>query len=194
MANKIIQTPQSFLSKQNLAEIVESPIDQTLIINCVEDIQTLLDSKPEIKIFNKIVHQQRDVGFFSNKSIGYYYSGNLAQSKPMTPNLELLLEKINLMYESNFNGILINRYEDGTNYIGAHSDDESNLGKTGVVAISYGGERIFRIRNKQTKQIVQDIQVKNLDIIHMGGMFQKEFTHEIPLTKKKCWNKIFIYF
>jgi hypothetical protein len=29
-----------------------------------------------------------------------------------------------------------------------------------------------------------DIPINNLDVIHMGGNFQKEFTHEIPPTKK----------
>lgn len=110
-------------------------------------------------------------------------SNQLAKSKPMTLNLDLLLELVNEMFVANFNGILINRYIDGNDYIGAHSDDESNLDKTGVVAISLGGERIFRIRNKNTKEIVQDIPIQNLDIIHMGGNFQKEFTHEVPITK-----------
>ncbi len=108
----------------------------------------------------------------------------MAKSKPMTLNLDLLLELINDMFGSKFNGILINRYSSGEEYIGPHSDDEKNLDKTGVVAISYGGERIFRIRNKNTKEIFQDIPISNLDIIHMGGNFQKEFTHEIPHTKK----------
>lgn len=57
---------------------------------------------------------------------------------------------------------------------------EKYLDKSGVVTISCGGERIFRIRNKQTKEIVQDVIIKNMDVIHMGGSFQKEFTHEIP--------------
>jgi len=86
------------------------------------------------------------------------------------------------MFGSNFNGILINRYSTGQEYIGQHSDDEKNLDKSGVIAISYRGERIFRIRDKVTKEIVQDIHLKNLDIIHMGGDFQKEFTHEVPPT------------
>lgn len=58
----------------------------------------------------------------------------------MTSNLNLLLKLINEIYKSEFNSILINRYSSGNEYIGAHSDDEKNLDKTGVVAISYGGD------------------------------------------------------
>lgn len=184
MDNKIIQTSESFLTKFNLKDIDMCEITQELLDKCVDDIKDILNIKPPIKIYDKIVNQKRDVGFFSDKSIGYYYSNQLSKSNKMTLNLDLLLDLVNDIFGSEFNGILINRYTTGLEYIGPHSDDEKNLDKTGVVAISYGGERIFRIKNKQTKEIVQDIPIKNLDIIHMGGQFQKEFTHEIPSTKK----------
>lgn len=184
MDNKIIQTSNSFLTKFNLLDIDDCEIDKKLLADCIEYIDGLLDIKPPIKIFDKIVNQRRDVGFFSSTSIGYYFSGQLAKSKPMNPSLNILLQVINKMFGSEFNGILINRYNSGDEYIGPHSDDEKYLDKSGVVAISCGGERIFRIRNKYTKKLFQDISIKNMDVIHMGGNFQKEFTHEIPQTKK----------
>ena len=185
MNNKIIQTPKSFLTKFNLTELNDKDLNKKLLGDCVEDIKDRLDIRPPIKIFDKIVNQKRDVGFFSDNSIGYYYSNQLAKSKPMSMNLDLLVILINEKFNSRFNGILINRYSDGSEYIGAHSDDEKNLDSSGVIAISYGGERIFRIRNKKTKEIVMDIPINDLDVIHMCGDFQKEFTHEIPPTKKE---------
>ncbi len=184
MNNKIINTNKSFLIRENLSNIPECQIDRTLLENCVKDIENLLDIKPPIKIYDKIVHQRRDVGFFSDKSIGYYYSKQLAKSKPMTLNLDLLLELTNELTNSNFNGILINRYNSGDDYIGSHSDDEKNIDESGVISISFGGERIFRIRDKKTKEIIQDISINSMDIVQMGGDFQKEFTHEVPPTKK----------
>lgn len=184
MNNRIINTNKSFLIKENLTNIPESQIDKILLENCVKDIENLLDIKPTIKIYDKIVHQRRDVGFFSDKSIGYYYSNQLAKAKPMTINLDLLLQLTNELTNSNFNGILINRYNTGEDYIGPHSDDEKNIDKSGVISISFGGERIFRIRDKKTKNIIENIKINSLDIIHMGGDFQKEFTHEVPPTKK----------
>ena len=83
-----------------------------------------------------------------------------------------------------FNGILVNKYMDGNDYISAHSDDETGLDLVGVVSISYGSERIFRIRNKATKEIICDELTTHCSILHMVGNFQKLYTHEIPIQKK----------
>lgn len=79
---------------------------------------------------------------------------------------------------------MVNKYDDGNNYIGDHCDDEKTLDKGGVISISYGAVRKFRIRDKVTKKIIIDIPTKSNSIIHMGGDFQKEFTHGIPVEKK----------
>ncbi len=184
--NNVIETKTSFLTKFNLKNNdLNNELNEKLLDDCVNDIKDKLEIKPQIIIYDKKVNQRRDVGFFSNESIGYYYSNQLAKSKPLTPNLNLLLDKINKSFNSHFNGILINRYSNGSEYIGPHSDDEKNLDNSGVIAFSYGATRIFRIRNKKTKEIHMDIALNHLDLIHMGGNFQKEFTHEILATKKE---------
>lgn len=174
---KIIETPSSWLGVQDFP-------DHSLVENVVQEALPRLLQKPEIIIFGKVAHQQRNVGFFSDESIGYHYSNQLARSQPLTSNMKKMLESINTIFGENFNGILINEYPDGTHTIGKHSDDESTLGKGGVIAISYGTPRTFRVREKSSGKIVKDIPTKNFEILQMGGDFQKEFTHEIPVQKK----------
>lgn len=88
-------------------------------------------------------------------------------------------------FDYNYNGILINKYSDGEDYIGKHSDHERGLdSRVGVIALSYGAIRKFRIRNKLTGDIEIDVPTESTKIIQMAGNFQKEFTHEIPLEKK----------
>jgi alkylated DNA repair dioxygenase AlkB len=149
----------------------------------VNEVDSLLAVRPEIKIFGKIAHQNRSVGFFSNESVGYKYSNQMAKSIPLTPGLATLLDEMNAKYRANFNGILVNKYQDGNEYISAHSDDESGLDPVGVVMISYGAVRKFRIRDKATKEIIQDVPTNSNGIIFMKGDFQKKFTHEIPIEK-----------
>lgn len=155
-----------------------------ILEKCIQELESSLIRKPEIIVFGKKCYQQRSVGFFSDKSIGYKYSNKLTKSIPLTSNLKILLDKVNNFMKSEFNGILVNKYLNGNDYISDHSDNEKNLDHIGVVSISYGAVRKFRIRDKKTKKIIIDIPTCNNQILHMKGDFQKEFTHGIPLQKK----------
>ena len=159
-------------------------INEKLLENCIIDIELQLEERPEIIIFGKKCKQQRNVGFFSNESIGYKYSKKMMDSKPLSKSMSELLIIINKMIGAEFNGILVNKYMDGNDYISAHSDDETGLDKSGVVSISYGSERKFRIRNKKTKEVMFDEITTHCCILHMGGNFQELYTHEIPIQKK----------
>ena len=178
--NNIIKTEKSYLNVYT--DSSEEYIN--LIKLCVAEITDKLIENPKINIYGKSAIQHRSIGFFSNNSIGYYYSGQLAKSQTLTNNLSILLDKINIKFDSKFNGILVNKYINGNDYIGAHSDDETSLDKCGVVCISYGAVRKFRIKDKITKKTIVDIPTISNNILHMGGDFQKEFTHEIPIEKK----------
>lgn len=156
-----------------------------LVAYCVNEIHDLLLEKPTINIFGKECHQQRDVGFFSNESIGYRYSGQIMEAQPLLPYISQLLEKVCIMTGKPFNAILINRYENGSNFISAHSDNMKDLAHSTIACIS-SGERTFRVRNKLTKEIECDIETINRIMIVMDGEFQNEFTHEIPRSNMHC--------
>ncbi len=172
-----IQTKDSYLKLFNFD-------NKELLKKCVIDITNLLDEYPPIKIYGKTCHQRRCVGFFSDDSIGYQYSKQLSLSKPMTISLLELLTHVNAIFGTNYNGILVNKYKSGEDYISRHSDDEKNLDDSGVIAISYGATRTFRIRDKKTKKIVKDFPLISYNMLQMGGSFQQEFTHEIPIERK----------
>ena len=176
---RVFQNPEqsAFLSRGNF-------VDTTLIDECIAYVIPLLEEKPEIVVFGKKCRQNRNVGFFSDQSIGYKYSNNFMKSKPLQEKLSLLLGIINNTLGTEFNGILVNEYKNGEDYISAHSDDEAGLTDIGVVSISYGAERTFRIRDKKTKQIVHDEPTTQYSILQMGGNFQQLYTHEIPIQKK----------
>jgi len=176
----LIQTNRSVLM---VHELDNDMID--LIQTCVNAVDTELDVNPEIKMYGKVCHQHRSVGFYSDTSKGYNYSSTITPSKPMHPCLRELLSYINDKFDYCYNGILINKYEGGEDYIGKHSDDERGLdAKVGVIAISCGAVRKFRIRYKNNGVIAMDVPTNPNHIIQMAGDFQKEFTHEIPMEKK----------
>lgn len=142
-----------------------------------------LNYEPEIFVYGNKYNQKRNVGFYSDDSVGYKYSGQIAKSKCLYENawLWMLMNDVNKELGTNFNGVLVNGYSSGEKYISPHSDDERSLDKEKkyVVSIAFGAKRVFRIRDKFTKKIVHDHIHHAGELLIMSGDFQKHYTHEI---------------
>lgn len=193
-------------TKSSSLEVINNYIQETN--NWLEYLQTLpLLKYPKGKIFGKEITFHRSIGFFSDESIGYRFSGQTINNGGLTLKLKEILDKVNTDFSKDYNGILINVYYSGEDYISAHSDDEKELLRfckyskkmkmSEVMAISFGESRTFRVRpkdrnlliegekSKRHKTPVYDIATGNGQLIIMKGEFQKEFTHEIPPEKDK---------
>lgn len=161
--------------------------DMELLAQCVADVRPLLEVKPAITSYGKACHQQRNVGFFSDASEGYAYSNTMMRAQPLTPATARLLAAVcALLPPAQFNGILVNEYTGGSDYISAHSDSELGIDPVGVVSVSCGAERTFRIRDKggAKHRIVADVPTAHGGVMHMGGDFQALYTHEIPVQRR----------
>jgi len=156
-----IRTPTSFLN-------IYSFENEELLNSCIDDIKDKLSESAN-----------RKVGFFSNKFDGNYLHGklNIVKSKPLTESLSNLLDMINQIFETDYNGILVNEYENGDNFISRHRDSK-NHPKNGVLIISYGATRTFRIYDNNLKQI-KEIPLIHGQVLHMSEHFQKEFEHDL---------------
>ena len=156
-----------------------------LLSDCVEETAPFLTLNPPFKMFGKECCQRRSVGFFSDVATGYTYSGQTSKANPVGIFLYLLMGTINTMFGTDYNSVLVNRYETGEDYIGAHSDDEKALDPAmGVISVSWGARRIFRIRDKKTKKPLFEMGTNENQILIMRGNFQQLYTHEIPKAKR----------
>lgn len=208
MSNQIFKTNLSSLKVENNFLIKE---DADKLYNSILSNSSLypLQVNPKGTAYGKEIIFHRSIGFFSDTSKGYSYSRQIAKSNPLPQECKELLEKVNKQFKTNYNGILINVYTSGLDYISAHSDDEKELDNSkSVIAISLGEERLFRIRpkeetlmietnipkNKKCKTPVYDITTEHGQLIAMCGDFQKEFTHEIPIEKTKKQIRISLTF
>ena len=146
----------------------------------------VLVERPEIVVFDKVVKQARDVQFFSDIVKGYLYSGKISYSQPMPAWLSQLMSTINIHFGTKFNSALVNRYRNGEDCVGSHSDDERSLVYGSPIAsLSLGASRTFRIREKsKMAPILADLLLNSGDFVMMQGNFQSEFKHEIPKEKK----------
>lgn len=156
-----------------------------LLRQCAEEVRPQLDQRPEIVVYGKPCRQRRNLGFFSDSSVGYHYSTYLAASKPLTSALGELLDRVNQLFDASFNGVLVNEYLDGQDCIGRHSDSETGLDRrAGVVVLSVGAARKLRFRRKETGERVLDVPTRSDQMLQMAGRFQQEFTHEVPVEAK----------
>jgi alkylated DNA repair dioxygenase AlkB len=148
------------------------------------------EDKGKISIYGKEIDTPR---WFQNYMHDYAFSRSNHASIPLPDILQPYLDYINELCETEYNvahvnGLLVNWYQDGSHYIGAHSDSEKDLvpGHP-IFCISLGQERIFRIRDKATKKIVVDIPTTHGAIIVMSYEMQAMYTHEIT---KQSSNKV----
>jgi len=137
------------------------------------------------KIFGKEFSQPRNVAFYSNKGITYKYSNILMHGKPYFKELLLLKEIVEFYTCYNFNSILINVYRNGHDYMGAHSDNEKELGEEPFIAsLSLGASRDFILINKKDKKHKLSLELKTGDLLIMKGKTQAYWNHCLPKRTK----------
>ena len=106
------------------------------------------------------------------------------------PELRLLLATVNDLFNARYNGILVNYYTNGEDYISDHRDDELGLDPSvGVLTISYGAERTFRVKpwNHEKRapypakeSLWLSVPARSCHALLMAGQdFQKELAHGV---------------
>jgi alkylated DNA repair dioxygenase AlkB len=167
-----------------------------LIDTIIQQAKDCFEIEPEITVFGKRCRQPRDVQFRSDESKGYFYSNQVMEAQQLTEEMRELLRTVNASLGAKYNGILFNRYKNGKKTVGAHGDSEGGLdAKAGVLAISYGATRTFRVRDAARKCIVGDFTSKHLKALQMRGpTFQRKYTHEIPAQAKVLGERISLTF
>lgn len=119
----------------------------------------------------------------------YDFAGSLNKSMPLPECLKWITP---IMDQCEVNGVLLNWY-DSDDYIGPHSDDEKDLVKGHpIISISLCDSmehfRRFRLRSR-TNGDSTVLDLKNGDIVIMGGNCQKTHKHEIMKSRKKYSNE-----
>lgn len=126
----------------------------------------------------------------------YTYSGRKMEPNPQwTPTLLVLLDKVKTALNHPFNFLLLNLYRDGTDSIGEHADDETELGAEPVIAsISLGVPRIFHLRRKDHSCRPIDILLTSGSMLVMAGTTQDYWKHSVPKVKEEIGPRINLTF
>lgn len=126
----------------------------------------------------------------------YAYSGSVHPESPWDQKVLEIMNRINAEYGTQFNSCLINYYQNGSEYISAHSDDERRLDRNGLVlSLSFGSERVMTIRSKTGAMKPLLIPLPPGSLFAMEGpQFQKLFTHGIDRCSPKVGPRISLTF
>lgn len=149
---------------------------------------TLMSTVPwqhdEVVIFGKHIVTAREVAWHGDPGLAYTYSGNTKQPLPWTQELLELKSLAEKHTALAFNSCLLNLYHDGSEGMGWHSDDEKTIApNSGIASLSFGAERRFAFRHKQTKETVS-LLLEHGSLLLMAGTTQTHWHHRLPPTKK----------
>lgn len=146
------------------------------------------------KIFGKTNLLPRYTAYYGDEGASYAYSGIVNQPQVWTAALTEIRRHLMTALGESFNAVLVNRYADGSQHMGYHADDESELGPAPMIAsLSFGATRRFLIRSRDGRErFGLDLEDRSLTI--MAGSFQKDYVHALAKTKRDVGLRINLTF
>ena len=144
-----------------------------------------------VKVWGKVYNQPRLTCYMGDPHLPYHYSGYdrypiewRADIDELRTRLEEAIRQLNPTHPR-LSSVLCNKYRDGTEYIGPHSDDEADLSRSAyIVSVSLGSERDFILQSKKDKTNRTCITLKSGSVILMGPGTQEHYKHSVPVRKR----------
>lgn len=148
-----------------------------------------------IVIYGKNIPIPRKQTAYGDPGTSYSFSNSVTEAKPWIPILQKIRKDVEYFTGKKFNFCLINRYEDGNQYIGYHKDSEIDLvDKPSIVSLSFGATRKFYFKSDK-----KDVKVIKLDLNHgclcwIIDPTNKTWKHSVPKEPKVKFPRINITF
>lgn len=127
-----------------------------------------------------------------------YSSGIVLKAAPIPAYLQVLFDKLKAAGFGSYNAVLINRYRNGSDYIGPHSDDDYGDPEPTIPSLTLGATRPFRLAKKAGNKLDKTTLVEYLpghgDLLVMRGRTNKEWKHWVPKTTEAVAERINLTF
>ena len=133
-------------------------------------------------IFGRQIPMPRQIAFYG--PFAYAYSGTRHAPAPFPSVVEELRNRVEVETGLRFNTVLLNRYADGGDSMGWHSDDDyEHAGRGAIASVNLGESRFFSVRKKDRSESWKfPLPVGSL--LNMTGASQRETEHCLPKTKR----------
>ncbi|WP_205941111.1 alpha-ketoglutarate-dependent dioxygenase AlkB family protein [Albibacterium indicum] len=182
---KDIDSTRNLLPKDGTVNYYGKLFNQQEADTYLESLLTGIEWKnDEAIIFGRKIITKRKVAWYGEKAFEYTYSNTTKCALPWTKELLKLKDVIEKVSGETFNSCLLNLYHNGEEGMAWHSDDEKDLQKDGAIAsLSFGAERKFAFKHKETKEKVE-LVLEHSSLLIMKGTTQSHWLHRLPPTKR----------
>lgn len=148
-----------------------------------------------IRMFGRLVDSPRLSCWIGDPEAMYRYSGVQFTPHPWTPELQAMRERLVEELGVPFNSVLLNRYRDGRDAMGWHSDDEAELGRQPVIAsVSLGATRRFVLKHRHEPERRFALDLNAGSLLVMAGDTQHFYRHALPRTARPVGDRINLTF
>jgi alkylated DNA repair dioxygenase AlkB len=158
-----------------------SPEQQQLLIN---DVNHYPLARVAIQVYGRQHFTPRTQAWFGDPGCDYHYSKLHIIALPWPNLLSRLRAKLLNDHQIDTNSVLVNRYADGHDCMGWHSDDEPEIvSGSAIASVTLGAGRDFVVRHKQTKTKV-NFALRSGDLLIMHPGMQQHWQHALPKRLK----------
>lgn len=175
----------NYLPKDGTVNYYGKPLTRAQADFYLEKLLTTIQWKnDEAVIFGRHIITKRKVAWYGNDNYNYAYSNINRQALAWTKELLALKALVEKRTGETFNSCLLNLYHNGDEGMAWHSDDEKTLGENSAIAsFSFGAERKFSFKHKQTKEIIS-MMLEHCSLLVMKGTTQTHWLHCLPKSKR----------
>lgn len=147
-----------------------------------------------IRMFGREVDSPRLSCWIGDPEAAYTYSRTRFAPRPWPAALVPVRDRVGETLREEFNSVLANRYRDGRDRMGWHSDDEPELGPQPVIAsISLGATRRFALKPR-LEGVPLSLDLPHGSLLVMRGDTQARYRHALPGTARPVGERINLTF
>ena len=153
-----------------------------------------------LRLFGRTLSQPRLTAWHGDSGVRYRYSGLTLDAERWTPCLARVRRVVETELRragwsgASFNSVLMNRYRDGEDGMGWHSDDEPELGERPLIAsLSLGAARRFALRRRDGGPRCT-LCLGHGALLVMAGDTQRHWRHCVPKTRRPVEERLSLTF
>lgn len=154
--------------------------------------QTLpLIARPLV-VFDKTFIMPRKTCFFSTSGRGYTYSNQTTEGMAFPEDILPLKERLETQFKCRFDHCLVNFYENNTNSVGWHKDNDHLFppNRQIIASVSAGAPRRFVLRETANRKNKKEYLLGDGDLFVMEGEHVMLWEHSIPKSTKPIGPRI----